>query len=76
MRVFTNEEIKQTRKYILVMSQQEFAEVVGISQQLVSFIEKGVTPVSTRTDEKVKRAVFEYIDEETLFNLLDGELEL
>lgn len=74
-RQFTKEDMKNIR-YILGMSQKEFALLIGVSQQLISFIEKGTYSVTKTTNNKIHSVVYRYIDKETLFKILDGEVEL
>lgn len=75
MRYFSNQEVK-TIRYILGMTQTEFAQLIGCTQQLISYIEHEKVPVSHKVNESIHKVVVPYIDKETLFKILDGEIEI
>ncbi|MFE4073416.1 helix-turn-helix domain-containing protein [Peribacillus sp. YIM B13477] len=76
MKQLNGKDVRNIRKYILIQSQDEFALAIGISQQMVSFIENGVKPVTKKVNEKIHEGVEKYIDRETLYKILDGEIQL
>ncbi|MDM5229349.1 helix-turn-helix domain-containing protein [Cytobacillus sp. NJ13] len=74
MRIFTGEELVKVR-HILGMSQRELASVVGCSQPLINKIEIGQRRLTSKVNERIQTEIFRYIDKETLFKMLDGEIE-
>ncbi|TMN23165.1 helix-turn-helix domain-containing protein [Lentibacillus cibarius] len=76
MRQFNGQDVKVIRQ-ILRVSQKELADIVGVSQAMIGFIELGQKPVSERVNKLIyNNVVTHYIDEKTLYGILDGELEL
>jgi transcriptional regulator with XRE-family HTH domain len=76
VRTLSRDDVKNIRRSILIMSQKEFANAVGISQQLISKIEKGQRRITEEVNMKIHETVLTYIDQLTLYKMLDGEIKL
>lgn len=73
--VYTKDDIKKIR-FILGVSQAEFANILGYSTNHIAKIETGLVPVSRQIVEKIdSKIVGVYLSKEMLIKLLSTEFK-